>query len=123
MSTWVDTNTKSFPVGSTALAQYTRVKLSSGELIPAVAADGAITLGVVCNRAEADAESAAVMLRSKTGTMPMIANNAIAVGGTVYTAAAGKVSATATSATIVGIALTASSADGDMIEVLLTEKA
>jgi hypothetical protein len=53
--------------------------------------------------------------------MPMVANGVIAAGGTVYSAAAGKVGgATTSGASVIGIALNAAAADGDIIEVLRT---
>lgn len=106
---------KAFLNGGTALAKYTRVKLSSGTLTTAVLADKEI--GVLMERVEANAHGD-VLLRTSPGTTPMIAAAAITAGATVFTAAAGKVSNTATGAFQVGIALEAAAADGDIIEVL-----
>lgn len=51
------------------------------------------------------------------GTMQMIASAAITQGAAVYGAANGKIGTTATSTTIVGNALEAAGADGDIIHV------
>lgn len=52
------------------------------------------------------------------GTMKMVANAAITVGSPVYTAAGGKVSGTfGATLYMVGRAVTAAAADGDLIEV------
>jgi hypothetical protein len=68
----------------------------------------------------AEGELAAVqLLGCGTGTVKMVASAAITAGAPVYTAAAGKVSATYGAATyLVGRALTAAGADGDVIEVM-----
>jgi hypothetical protein len=58
------------------------------------------------------------LLGVKPGTMKMVANGAITAGSMLYTAAAGKVSPTyAATAFLVGRALTAAAADGELIEV------
>jgi predicted RecA/RadA family phage recombinase len=106
---------KAFINGGTALARYTRVKLSSGVLAAAVLADKEI--GVLMERVEAN-QYGDVLLRTSSGTTPMIAAAPITAGATVFTAAAGKVSNTGTGAFQVGVALEAATADGDIIEVL-----
>jgi hypothetical protein len=98
-----------------AIAQHLRVKLSAGVLAVAVLADR--ELGTLEEEAFASGDIRAVKLRNHPGTRKMIANAAIAVGADVFTAAAGKVGATATGAFREGIALTAAAADGDIIEV------
>lgn len=108
-------NVKAFPNGGTAINRYLRVKLTSGELALAGLADKDI--GVTVARVEADAHGG-VLLRTAAGTTPMVAAAAISAGATVFTAANGKVSNTATGAFQVGIALEAATADGDIIEVL-----
>ena len=60
-----------------------------------------------------------VKLRGASGTHKMIAVEALAIGATVYTEASGKVQDTAAATSfIVGTALEAATADGDIIEVL-----
>lgn len=107
-----------FQAGS-AISQFARVKLSSGVLALAVLADGpGVELGTLQEASFASGDMRAVKARNFPGSRKMIANAALAVGAKVYTAAAGKVGATAVGAFLEGIALTASSADGDIIEVL-----
>lgn len=114
-----DTGIVSFEAGA-AIGQHLRVKLSSGKLAVAVLADGPGTeLGTLEEASFASGDIRAVRARNVPGTRKMIANAALAVGAKVYTAAAGKVGASATGAFLEGIALTASAADGDVIEVLM----
>lgn len=113
MSQYVDSNTKAFTAG-VAIEQYLRVKVSSGKLALAVAADKAIGTAEV--EAFADGDVIAVRLASAAGTSKMVASGAITAGNVVYAAAAGKI---ASSGTVVeGIALETSTTDGDIIEVL-----
>ncbi len=60
-----------------------------------------------------------ILLLGKGATKKMVASEAITAGEQVFTAAAGKVQDTPTGATVylVGTALTAAAADGDIIEV------
>ena len=63
-------------------------------------------------------DTVAVASISKQGTYIAIASEAITAGAAVYTAAAGKVGASASTAFRLGFAKTAASADGDLIEVV-----
>jgi hypothetical protein len=76
-------------------------------------------LGTVDNTETDTGIGQTVFLLGKGGTKKMVANEAIAAGEQVFTAAAGKVQDTPTGATVylVGTALTAAAADGDIIEV------
>jgi len=112
---FIENGCKAFVCGATAIARYTRVKLSSGVLAVAGATDKDI--GVLTRRALAN-DYASVLLRTAAGTTPMIASEAISAGATVFTADAGKVGNTATGAFQVGTALEAATADGDIIEVV-----
>ncbi|MDD5657872.1 MAG: DUF2190 family protein [Elusimicrobia bacterium] len=115
MGQYVDTNTRSFTAGET-IAQHLRVKLSAGVLAVAGAADS--ELGTVLNRA-VSGDAVAVRLRTAAGTCKMVASGEIAAGADVYTAAVGKITATAGSGIFcVGTSLEAATADGDVIEVL-----
>lgn len=102
-----------------AIAANLRVKLSSGKLAVAVLADGPGTeLGTLEQQVFADGDEATVRLRNVPGTRTMVAAKSFSAGAKVYTAAGGKISDTAaTGSFLVGIALTASGADGDFVEV------
>ena len=113
MPSAVDSGYRTFEAGA-ALLKYRRVKLSSGLL--AYAGDE-FGLGTLTEEAFASGQYVSVALKNKPGTRLMVAAGAIAVGALVYAAANGKVDDTA-STILEGVALTASSADGDVIEVL-----
>mgnify|MGYP006422253613 CR=1 FL=1 len=116
MPQFVETATRTFTNGSTALAKGTRVVLSSGVL--AAAAVGERDLGVLEYRAEAD-EPAAVRLLSAQGTQVAIAAGEIAAGAIVSTAASGKVNDVAATGSFErGMAVTGAAADGDLIEII-----
>lgn len=104
---------RTFTSGST-LARYLRVKTPSAVVV-AGATDR--DLGVVMTAVNTSGDPANVCLPSAPGTVPMTADGAITAGAQVYGAASGKVSATANQNPI-GMALTAASTDGDIIEVL-----
>jgi hypothetical protein len=113
MSQYVDTNTKAFTAGA-AIDQYLRVKISSGVLVVATAADQA--LGTMEVESFASGDVVSVRLSSAAGSRKMVASGAITAGNLVYAAASGKV---ASSGTVVeGIALETSTTDGDIIEVM-----
>ena len=112
----VEANTRTFQAGA-ALARHARVKLASGVL--ATAGVGDTELGTMHDASFEAGEIKAVRLRSAIGTTPMVAATDVAVGAEVWTAASGKVSKTeGKSAVRVGVALTATGADGEIIEVL-----
>lgn len=115
MSQYVDGNVKTFEAAGT-IAKFARVVLGSG---------GTITEAGLAQKeigtAQADAVSGdfvAVKLRTGAGTHKMVAAAALAAGATAFTAASGRVSVTAATAFQVGTALEASTAAGDVIEVL-----
>ena len=113
MSQFVETNLKAFTAGA-AIDQYLRVKVSSGVLQVATAADQA--LGTIEVESFASGDVVPVRLRSAVGSRKMVASVAITAGNLVYAAASGKVAATGT--VVEGIALETSTADGDIIEVM-----
>lgn len=115
-TTTVDEGYRTFIAGG-AIARDLRVTLSSGKL--AVAGATAKELGTIWEPTYNDGDAVSVVLSNKQGTCRMVASGAITAGAVVYTAAAGKISATqATGAFEVGIALTAAAGDGSVIEVL-----
>jgi hypothetical protein len=116
MSQFVDRGEKAFAVGG-AIAQYLRVKLSAGVL--AIAGVGDKDLGVIRDDAFAAGETHDVLLRTKPGTVLMVAAKAFAQGAALWTAANGQVSdVDATGALSCGTALQAATEAGDFVEVL-----
>lgn len=113
MASFVDTNTKAFTAGA-AIGQYLRVVLSSGKLAAASASQQ--MLGTLEDASFADLDVRTVRLRTASGTRKMVASEAITAGNPVYAAASGKVAADGS--VMEGIALEASSNDGDIIEVM-----
>lgn len=114
MSQYVKAPCRQFTAGA-AIAKYLRVKLSSGTLAAAGAAD--VELGTMENASLAANDVVSVRLRTAEGTQKMVASEAMSAGASVYGAASGKVGDTA-NGNYIGTALEASTADGDVIEVL-----
>lgn len=116
MAVYVDGPTKSF-VASAAIAQFARVKVASdGTISTAVLAD--IEIGIALQPAFAAGDVVTVRLRNASGTQKAIAAAAITAGAGVFSAAAGKVSVSATGAYRLGTALETAAADGDIIEIM-----
>lgn len=105
--------TRTFP-NNAALSKAIRVVLSAGNLAAAGASD--IAIGTMEYRALAGDEVGTVRLRTASGTQLMVASGAISANAAVYAAASGKVAGSGT--ILIGIALEAATADGDIIEVL-----
>ena len=103
-------------IATGALAEFLRVSLTAGKLVAAGIA--VKELGTMERPAKAADEVVPVRLRTAPGTVKMVASAALAVGADVFTAAAGKVGASASTAFYLGTCLHASAADGDVIEVL-----
>lgn len=99
------------------IKRFRRVKLDgSGKLVTATSTDR--ELGTLEHEAFADGEERSVRLRNVPGTRRFVAAGAVAVGADVFTADAGKVNDTnPTGSYRVGIAMTATAADGDLITV------
>jgi len=118
MAEWNDNGYKSFICGE-AIGQHLRVKLNgtTGKLETAGLADN--DLGTVTREAFADGDVRTVAMRTKPGTIKMVAAGAIDCGAKVYTAAGGKISATGASTSYErGIALQAASGDNSVVEVM-----
>ena len=114
MSQYQGTLNKSFVSGATH-TRGTRVTLAAG-----VTAAAGITannwIGVTTRTVTTAGDAVDVQLRA----VPFqgIAAAAITAGAFVYTAASGKFSVSAATGFIAGIALTAATADGDLIEIM-----
>jgi hypothetical protein len=108
-------------IASVELAQKLRVKIVSGTVTspPEVALAGVGEAGIGVNDVlTAITKLAAVEPLNKSGTLEMVADDAISEGVDVYPAAGGKISATAAGGAL-GKAMEAATADGDIIEVLV----
>lgn len=107
---------KSFPAnGDLSSSQYKVVELGSSG-VSATNATTDVPVGVLQNKPTTGLAADVMML----GISRCIAVAAITKGVKVSCTAAGKVQTAATGQHIVGIALEAASADGDIIPVLLT---
>jgi hypothetical protein len=96
-----------------ALAEFLRVKFNGTQYALAGASDA--DDGTVEVPAAAQGDIFTVLLRNAEGTTPMIASEAITAGNLCYAAASGKVAASGS--VLVGRALEAATANGDVIEV------
>lgn len=114
MSGYVETPTRGFAAGA-AIAQFLRVKLSAGVLAACDATDAGI--GSLEEAALAANDFVTVRLWNAQGTRKMVAAGAITQYANVYGAASGKVDDVANE-NFVGIAMTAASGSGSVIEVL-----
>jgi len=111
MSQFVETGTRTFTAAG-ALGAHLRVK-TPGALALAGSTD--IELGTMAYPCLA-AGPATVRLRTAQGTAKFVVADAITAGNPVYAASSGKISASGT--VLIGIALEASTTNGDIIEVL-----
>jgi hypothetical protein len=107
---------RTFTATAVALAARIRVKHTAGAATVEVAGAGEQHVGVTEYACAASSE-VALKLLNFPGSVEMTASKIIAVGATIYGAAAGKVSDAAVGSAI-GIALEAAGANGDIIEVL-----
>ena len=114
MTAVCQTEALTFP-NNAALARGTRVKLSSGYL--AAAGINEDCIGVMEDATLAGDSVGAVRPISGKDSLWMIANGAVSQYAEVYEAADGKVSATVSGVRI-GIAMEASTTDGDVVEIL-----
>lgn len=114
MSQFVERD-KTFPV-SAAVTQYALVTLANtGKVASTGLAERPV--GIAMEPAFADGDRIAVKLLNNSGTFLGIAKEALAIGATLYTEAGGKLQDTAeTTANPIGIALTAATAENDVIE-------
>lgn len=109
----VNTGSPSFPVNA-ALAPYLRVKKSAGYLVAAGSTDD--ELGTLEKRVLSTDTTAAVIPREESCVRYMVAKSSFSADTEVYAAADGKIDDTGT--LIRGMALDASTGDGDVVRVL-----
>lgn len=102
-----------------AVSQYRVVFLTGADVEHGADTSGGVSIGAT-DRAAGAGESVTVVLSNGGGSASIEASEAIAAGAAVYAAANGKigVAATLTNDVLVGYALEAAAADGDVIEVL-----
>jgi len=108
-------------IAGAAVAKNALVKLSSGKVIvtTGVATEDVTVIGTAVEAASADGDEIPVRLLNGGGIFNCIADLAdLAKDDVLYTAAGGEVTDANTSGTTVGIALTASTATGDIVEVV-----
>jgi len=113
-----DVGMKGF-TASAAITQHARVTLASGKV--AAAGETVKEIGTATAAAFADGDLVNVDLRTKPGTVKMIASEAIGAEVDVWTAGSGKVQTEASAGTgslLVGTSIQAASGDGSVIEVL-----
>lgn len=115
MASFVEECVRSFP-STAALAKYRRVKVTSNVLAYAGSTDTEVGTIEVDGFATSDAVNVPVRLRNAEGTALMVASDVIAKDDPCYAAANGKVAPSGT--VLIGKALVAAGADGDVIEVL-----
>ena len=109
---------KAFTVGTGGVNRYERVKISSGTVV--TAGDEEYAIGFA-EETVAEGFSVTVKLINVSGSFKAIASDAITAGTDCFAAADGKVESAGTTARF--HALEASTADGDIIEVLPTSLA
>lgn len=117
MSQYVDSGTVSFAAAE-AIPIHSLVTL---ENTGTVSVNGLAErpIGVAESQANAAGDMIAVRLFNAGGTMKVIAVEALAIGATLYTEAAGKVQDTAQATSHpIGVAMRAATADGDVIEMI-----
>lgn len=115
---YIDNYMITLPAGAT-LGAYIRVKLNtSGQVVAAGVTDKGI--GYLTERGATSGSNCTVRLNNAPSQNAVV-SEAVEVGDVLWAAANGKVADTdAGSGVIVGIALTAGSADGDLITLLPT---
>lgn len=116
MSQYDDSGYRTF-LAAGALGKNVRVKISAAETVDAAGITDR-EIGTTTSQAFAAGDRITVKLRSAPGTHKIVAAAAITAGALVYTAASGKCSVSASTAYILGHAMEAAGANGDVIEVL-----
>ena len=115
-ATTVQNSTRTFGAGE-ALSPYLLVKVESdGDVVKAGASAGQPIVGLTTTPATSGVATT-ISLVNGGGTAYATANEAIAAGDFVYTAADGKITSSVVDHTKVGVALMASAGDGEVIEI------
>ena len=115
-ATTIQNNSRTFVAGE-ALDAYLLVKVeTNGTVTKATAASSEAKVGFTIAPA-ASGEAASISLSHGGGTSYGIASEALAIGDKVFGDAGGKLAAAGGAGDLVGITLTAATADGDVVEV------
>ena len=115
--TTVKNNTRTFVAGE-ALDAYMLVDIESdGSVTKASETSTSTQIGYTIAPV-ASGEAATISLVVGGGTSYAVADGVVAIGDVIYSAAGGKVSATGVGAQRIGLAVSAATADGDVIEVI-----
>lgn len=117
LAAYTGANTFTATATAVAISRGIRVSLASTGLVAAAAST--VRGDYVASQAVAASGVAAFFPIQPGGIVPMVADGALSVGDTIYSAASGKVGATSTGAVIMGKANTAASGDGVLFEVLI----
>lgn len=116
-ATTVKNNTRTFVAGE-ALDAYMLVDIESdGSVTKASETSVGTQIGYTV-APSASGEAATISLLVGGGTSYAIADGAVAIGSVIYSAAGGKVTETGLGPQRVGLAISAATADGDVIEVI-----
>ncbi len=107
----------SYQNSAVAIARGIRVSLASTGLVAAAAST--VRGEGVASAALAASVTGAYFPLQNSAIVPMVADGAISIGDTIYSAASGKVGTTSTGAVIMGKANTAASGDGILFEVIV----
>ncbi len=115
MSSKIDVNERTFTADG-AIDIHSLVKKTATGIAACGIDEHAI--GTATRAALAAGEAIAVKLASGSGTHKVVASAALAEGADVFTAASGKVGASASTAYRIGVLLEAAGADGDVVEMM-----
>lgn len=116
---WYENGRKTYSAEAAISTRYILVKhgTTAGTEVDICGATDS-PIGIAEDEASADEYVSIAHLGITPGTLPMVASKAIDIGEKVYTTSGGKVTDTpAAGATLVGTALSAATADGDVIVV------
>jgi hypothetical protein len=110
---------KTFKAGAVAIPQGTIVKFDTDGTVICSTSATEVHIGIAEQATVANGQCS-VILRDGMGTAKVVASTTISVGAKITATTAGQaVTTTADHAEVVGVALEAATAQGDLIEVML----
>jgi len=120
MSQFTTATVKTYKAGAVAIPQGTMVKFDSDGTVIAATAGTDVIIGVA-EQATAIGGQCPVILRSGQGTCKVVASTTVSVGAKLTATTSGQAVTTTTDKDeIVGVALEAATAQGDLIEVMIS---